>query len=45
MFAGYERVARNPNPDNLTAIRSAFEVAGIQFSDSNGGGPSVRFLK
>ncbi|WP_115422072.1 MULTISPECIES: helix-turn-helix domain-containing protein [Sinorhizobium/Ensifer group] len=30
---------------NLTAIRRAFEVAGIEFIDENGGGVGVRFKK
>jgi hypothetical protein len=27
----------------LFAIRTAFETAGIEFIDGNGGGPGVRF--
>ncbi|MBO0145172.1 helix-turn-helix transcriptional regulator [Agrobacterium sp. Ap1] len=29
----------------LKAIRAAFEAAGLQFIDQNGGGPGVRFLR
>ena len=38
----FERGARTPHPNNLRAIRSALEQAGIEFIDENGGGPGVR---
>lgn len=40
--ADYERRARIPNPDNLTALRDALEAAGVAFIDPDGGGPGVR---
>jgi hypothetical protein len=30
---------------NDTAIRRAFEMAGVEFIDENGGGPGVRLRK
>jgi transcriptional regulator with XRE-family HTH domain len=38
----FERGARTPYPNNLTAIRGALESAGVEFIPENGGGPGVR---
>lgn len=38
----FERGERTPHPKNLDAIRAAFEAAGVEFIDGNGGGPGVR---
>ena len=38
----FEREARVPHPNNLEAIRSALEAAGVEFIPENGGGPGVR---
>ena len=43
--ADFERGARMPIPNNLTAIRSTLEAAGIDFIDPNGGGQGVRMRK
>lgn len=40
--ADFERAARSPTAENLAAIRRALEAAGVEFIDSNGGGPGVR---
>ena len=40
--ADFERAARSPTTENLAAIRRALEAAGVEFIDSNGGGPGVR---
>ncbi len=34
-----------PRRATLQAIRRAFEVAGVEFIDENGGGPGVRLKK
>jgi len=34
-----------PRRATLQAIRRAFEMAGVQFIDENGGGPGVRLRK
>ena len=34
-----------PTPNNLAAIRSALEAAGVEFIAENGGGPGVRLAK
>jgi transcriptional regulator with XRE-family HTH domain len=39
----FERGAREPIPNNLTAIRSVLEAAGVEFIPENGGGLGVRF--
>jgi len=39
----FERSARSPQASTRFAIRSAFEAAGIEFIDPNGGGAGVRF--
>ena len=38
----FERGARTPYPNNLAAIRTALETAGVEFIQENGGGPGVR---
>lgn len=41
----FERGARIPHRNNLTAIHRAFEAAGIEFISENGGGAGVRFTR
>jgi transcriptional regulator with XRE-family HTH domain len=41
----FERGARNPHKNNLAAIRTALEAAGVEFIPENGGGVGVRFKK
>jgi transcriptional regulator with XRE-family HTH domain len=41
----FERGARLPHPNNLAAIRSALESAGVEFIEENGAGPGVRLRK
>jgi hypothetical protein len=41
----FERGARTPHPNNLSAIRAALEAAGVEFIDENGGGAGVRLRK
>lgn len=41
----FERGVHAPHPSNLAAIQAAFEFAGVEFIDSNGGGPGVRLRK
>jgi transcriptional regulator with XRE-family HTH domain len=41
----FERGARTPYPNNLAAIRSALEAAGVVFLAENGGGPGVRLTR
>lgn len=41
----FEREARVPHPNNLEAIRSALEAAGVEFIPENGGGPGVRLTQ
>ena len=38
----FETGQRDPYSRTLTALRAAFEKAGVVFIDSNGGGPGVR---
>ena len=38
----FEVERQMPHVNNLAAIRSAFEAAGIEFIDENGGGPGIR---
>lgn len=38
----FERGARTPYTNNLVAIRSALEDAGVEFIPENGGGAGVR---
>ncbi|WP_091918583.1 helix-turn-helix domain-containing protein [Mesorhizobium sp. YR577] len=44
-IADFERGARIPISNNLTAIRHALEAAGIEFIPENGGGAGVRFAR
>jgi transcriptional regulator with XRE-family HTH domain len=41
----FELDRRAPIPANLSAIQSAFENAGVEFIDPNGGGPGLRLKK
>lgn len=41
----FEKSARVPHPNNLSAIRTALESAGVEFIPENGGGPGVRLKK
>jgi DNA-binding XRE family transcriptional regulator len=41
----FERGARTPYANNLGAIRTALETAGVIFIDQNGEGPGVRLRK
>lgn len=41
----FERGARTPYPNNLAAIRTALEAAGVEFIEENGGGPGLRLRK
>ncbi|WP_432289675.1 helix-turn-helix transcriptional regulator (plasmid) [Aminobacter sp. BA135] len=41
----FERGARVPHRNSLTAIRRALEAGGIQFIPENGGGAGLRFEK
>jgi transcriptional regulator with XRE-family HTH domain len=41
----FERGARTPYANNLAAIRSALEAAGVEFIEENGGGAGVRLRK
>jgi transcriptional regulator with XRE-family HTH domain len=41
----FERGARMPHQNNLSALRSALEAAGVEFIPENGGGPGVRLKK
>ncbi|NHO34507.1 helix-turn-helix domain-containing protein [Acetobacter fallax] len=41
----FERGARTPHPNNLAAIRTALESAGVEFIAENGGGAGVRLRK
>ena len=38
----FEKGQRVPNPNNVAAIRSALEAAGVEFIGENGGGAGVR---
>lgn len=44
-IVSFEKGQRVPNPNNLTAIRTALETAGVTFVDENGGGAGVRLRK
>jgi transcriptional regulator with XRE-family HTH domain len=44
-IAHFERGQRQLTPDNLTALRRAFEAAGIEFLEENGGGAGLRLKK
>jgi transcriptional regulator with XRE-family HTH domain len=39
----FERGARTPHPNNLRAMRTALEEAGIEFLDENGAGVGIKF--
>jgi transcriptional regulator with XRE-family HTH domain len=41
----FEKGRRTPMANNLAAIRSALEAAGVIFVGDNGEGPGVRFKK
>jgi hypothetical protein len=41
----FESAASRPRPATLEVIRRAFEAAGVEFIDENGGGPGVRLRK
>jgi len=41
----FERKRRQVSEDAVASIKSAFERAGIEFIDENGGGPGVRLRK
>jgi transcriptional regulator with XRE-family HTH domain len=38
----FERGERTPSPCNILAVRTAFEMAGLEFSAENGGSVGVR---
>jgi DNA-binding XRE family transcriptional regulator len=44
-IVSFEKGQRTPGANNLAAIRSALEAAGVIFIDSNGNGPGVRLRK
>lgn len=41
----FEAGRHTPAHNNLTAIRTALEAAGVELIDENGGGPGVRLTK
>jgi transcriptional regulator with XRE-family HTH domain len=41
----FERQRRKISPEAVEAIRIAFQRAGVEFIDENGGGPGVRLRK
>ena len=41
----FEKGYRSPTHNNLAAIKSALEAAGVEFIDENGGGPGVRLSR
>jgi transcriptional regulator with XRE-family HTH domain len=41
----FEAGAHEPRRATLDVIRRAFEAAGVEFIDQNGGGPGLRFKK
>lgn len=45
VIVDFENGRRTPNRNNLAAIRTALEDAGVQFISENGGGPGVRLNK
>lgn len=45
VIVDFENGRRMPNRNNLAAIRTALEDAGVQFIAENGGGPGVRLKK
>ena len=44
-LADFETGRRQPHPRTLDAVRTALELAGIEFIEENGGGPGVRLRK
>ena len=44
-IADFERGAREPYARTLDDVRAAFEQAGVEFIDENGGGPGLRLRK
>jgi transcriptional regulator with XRE-family HTH domain len=44
-IADFERGAREPYARTLDDVRAAFERAGVEFIDENGGGPGLRLRK
>jgi DNA-binding transcriptional regulator YiaG len=44
-LSDFEIGKRSPHPRTLAAIRTALELAGIEFIAENGGGPGVRLRK
>ena len=44
-IADFEKGLRNPFERTLRDLRIAFEEAGIEFIDENGGGAGVRFKR
>jgi transcriptional regulator with XRE-family HTH domain len=40
-----EAASSQPRPATLDVVRRAFESAGVEFIDENGGGPGVRLRK
>jgi len=45
VIVDFEKGRRTPTANNLAAIRSAFEAAGVEFIAENGGGAGVRLRK
>ncbi len=41
----FEKGRRTPFANNLAALRSALEAAGVEFIPENGGGPGVRLRR
>jgi len=41
----FESGRRSPHANNLAAIRTALEAAGVEFIEENGGGPGVRLWR
>ena len=41
----FEKEASQPRRATLDVVRRAFEKAGVEFIDENGGGPGVRLRK
>lgn len=42
VIVDFENGHRTPNRNNLNAIKTALEDAGVEFIPGNGGGPGVR---
>lgn len=45
VIVDFEKGRRTPTVNNLAAIRTALEAAGVIFVDENGEGPGVRLRK